>query len=95
LLQRFHCDLDPEDRLPGVVRNLDLPVRDRLHALRNIAQAAMEALSLVADLGGPTMFARIAVMRTLNRHFERVFNPERKETHWGRRNLTRERDTSA
>ena len=26
-------------------------------------QAAMEALLLVADLGGPTMFARIGVMR--------------------------------
>ena len=31
-------------------------------------QAAMEALLLVAELGGPTMFARIGVMRALNRH---------------------------
>jgi hypothetical protein len=30
-------------------------------------QAAIEALMLVADLGGPTMFARIGVMRALNR----------------------------
>ena len=37
-------------------------------------QAAMEALILVATLGGPTMFARIGVMRALNRHVERVFN---------------------
>jgi hypothetical protein len=29
-------------------------------------QAAMEALMLVAKLGGPTMFARIGVMRALN-----------------------------
>jgi hypothetical protein len=29
-------------------------------------QAAMEALILVATLGGPTMFARIGVMRALN-----------------------------
>ena len=36
-------------------------------------QAAMEALILVATLGGPTMFARIGVMRALNRHVERVF----------------------
>jgi hypothetical protein len=35
-------------------------------------QAAMEALLLVADLGGPTMFARIGVMRALNRSVERV-----------------------
>src|SRR5260370_41493534 len=37
-------------------------------------QAAVEALILVATLGGPTMFARIGVMRPLNRHVERVFN---------------------
>jgi hypothetical protein len=54
-------------------------------------QAAMEALILVATLGGPTMFARIAIMRALNRHAERVFNPSRKETHWGRHRLARDR----
>jgi hypothetical protein len=31
-------------------------------------QAAMEALLLVAESGGPTMFARIGVMRALNLH---------------------------
>nr|WP_084801865.1 hypothetical protein [Bradyrhizobium sp. Ec3.3] len=30
-------------------------------------QAAMEALILVAEQGGPTMFARIGIMRALNR----------------------------
>jgi hypothetical protein len=34
-------------------------------------QAAMEALILVATLGGPTMLARIGVMRALNRRVER------------------------
>ena len=53
-------------------------------------QAAMEALILVATLGGPTMFARIGVMRALNRHVERVFDPTRKEHHWGRRKLGRD-----
>jgi hypothetical protein len=38
-------------------------------------QAAMEALMLVATLGGPTTFARIGVMRALSRHIERVFKP--------------------
>jgi hypothetical protein len=52
--------------------------------------AAMEALILVADLGGPTMFARIGVMRALNRHVERVFNPDRKDHHWGKRKLKRD-----
>jgi hypothetical protein len=54
-------------------------------------QAAMEALILVAESGGPTMFARIGVMRALNRHVERAFNPDRKEQHWGRRRLARDR----
>jgi hypothetical protein len=31
-------------------------------------QAAMEVLILVAENGGPTMFARIGVLRALNRH---------------------------
>jgi hypothetical protein len=53
-------------------------------------QAAMEALLLVVELGGPTMFARIGMMRALNRHVEREFNPDRKETHWGRRKLERD-----
>jgi hypothetical protein len=51
----------------------------------------MEALLLVVGLGGPTMFARIGVMRALNRHVERAFNPDRKETHWGKRKLARDR----
>jgi hypothetical protein len=54
-------------------------------------QAAMEALLLVAKHNGPTMFARIGVMKALNRHMERVFNPDRKETHWGKRKLARDR----
>jgi hypothetical protein len=53
-------------------------------------QGAMEALILVATLDGPTMFARIGVMRALNRHVERVFNPDRKDTHWGKRKLKRD-----
>jgi hypothetical protein len=53
-------------------------------------QAAMEALLLVAELGGPTMFARIGIMRALNRQVERVFNPDRKDHHWGRRKPKRD-----
>jgi hypothetical protein len=47
-------------------------------------------LILVATLGGPTTFARIGVIRALNRHVERVFNPDRKDPHWGRRKLAKE-----
>ncbi len=53
-------------------------------------QAAMEALILVATSGGPTMFARIGVLRALNRKVERVFNPDRKDHQWGRRKLKRD-----
>jgi hypothetical protein len=50
----------------------------------------MEALILVAALGGPTMFARIGVMKALNRHHVREFNPKHKEPRWGRRKLKRD-----
>jgi hypothetical protein len=54
-------------------------------------QTAMEALILVAESnGGPTMMARIGVMLALNRHVERVFNPDRKDHHWGKRKLKRD-----
>jgi len=53
-------------------------------------QAAIESLMLVAESGGPTMFARIGIMRVLNRHVERVFDPSRKDKHWGRRKLKRD-----
>jgi hypothetical protein len=42
----------------------------------------MEALLLVAELDGPPMFARIGVMRALNRGHVREFNSSRKDTHW-------------
>jgi hypothetical protein len=35
------------------------------------------------------LHARIGVMRALNRHVERVFNPDRKDHHWGKRKLKR------
>jgi hypothetical protein len=39
----------------------------------------MEALLLVAEHDRPTMFARIGMMRALNRHVERVFDLSRKD----------------
>jgi hypothetical protein len=32
------------------------------------------------------MFARSGTMPALNRNVVRVFNPDRKEAHWGKRN---------
>jgi hypothetical protein len=54
-------------------------------------QAAMEARILVAEKCGPTMFARIGVMRAFNRQVERVFDTSRKPHHWGKRKLARDR----
>jgi hypothetical protein len=36
------------------------------------------------------MLPRIGVMQALNRHVERVFNPDRKDTHSGKRKLKRD-----
>lgn len=52
-------------------------------------QAAMEALILVATLGRPTMFARIGVLRALNRKVERTFTG-RKARSWAPRKLKRD-----
>ena len=52
-------------------------------------QAAIEALMLVVELSGPPMFARIGVMRALNRGHVREFT-ESKGHHWGRRKLKRD-----
>jgi hypothetical protein len=52
-------------------------------------QTAIEIL-LVVKQNGPTMLARMGFMKALNRRVERVFNPDRKQTHWGQRKLKRD-----
>jgi hypothetical protein len=52
-------------------------------------QTAIEVL-LLCSRGGPTMMARIGVMKALNRNVPRVFNPDRKDHHWGKRKLKRD-----
>jgi hypothetical protein len=34
--------------------------------------------------------ARIATLRSIHRNEVRVFNPDRKDTHWGKRKLKRD-----
>jgi hypothetical protein len=53
-------------------------------------QAAVEALLLVVELNGPTMMARIGLLRALNRNVRREFDTSRKDTHWGRRKIKRD-----
>jgi hypothetical protein len=52
-------------------------------------QTAIELL-LLCSRGDPTMMARIGVTKALNRNVPRVFNPDRKDTHWGKRKLKRD-----
>ena len=52
-------------------------------------KTAIEVLMLCSR-GGDLMLARIGVMRALNRGVERVFNPDRKDTHWGKRKFKRD-----
>ena len=52
-------------------------------------QAAVEALLLVVELNGPTMMARIGMLRALNRNVVRELDSSRKDTHWGKHKLKR------
>jgi hypothetical protein len=55
-------------------------------------QTAMEALILVAERNGPTMLARIGMMKALHRNDPaREFNSSRKDPHWGKRKLKRDK----
>jgi hypothetical protein len=56
-----------------------------------IVLTAAELITSAAEHGGPIEFARIATLRAINRHVERLFDPSRKEAHWGKRKLARER----
>jgi hypothetical protein len=55
-----------------------------------IVLTAAELITSAAEHGGPIEFARIATLRAINRHVERLFDPSRKETHWGKRKLKRD-----
>lgn len=54
-------------------------------------QIASEMLTQAAEENGPMEFARIATLKAINRHHVRVFNPDRKDPHWGKRKLKRDR----
>jgi hypothetical protein len=62
-------------------RDVRAPEPDQVAALVRITAGSR---------GGDAMLARIGVMKALNRHVERVFDPDRKETHWGKRKLKRD-----
>ena len=54
-------------------------------------QTAIDMLMKAADFGESyLMFARIGMLQALHRHVKRVFNPDRKDHHWGKRKLKRD-----
>jgi hypothetical protein len=53
-------------------------------------QTAIEYLIGAAEYRDYMMHARIAALRALNRHVDRTFNPDRKDTQWGKRELKRD-----
>jgi hypothetical protein len=58
------------------------------HDMPTVTTAA-ELLSLAAEHGGPTEFARIATLQALNRHHVQQYT-DRNDPHWGRRKIQRE-----
>ena len=54
-------------------------------------QTAVACLIGAAEGRDFLMHSRIGMLRALNRNTERVFNPDRKDTHWAKRKLARDR----
>jgi hypothetical protein len=91
--QRFFDPIMLPSRKPLVTLRDAAPYITKLPKAEHNAeewQAAMQALLLVAEHDGPTMFARIGIMRALNRGHVREFDTSRKDKHWGRRKLARD-----
>jgi hypothetical protein len=53
-------------------------------------QTAAHCVTQAAERGGPMIFAQMGMLRAIHRHRERVFDPDRKEHHWGKRKLKRD-----
>jgi hypothetical protein len=64
-----------------------VPRKDRNHPK---VLTAATILTNAAEGRDFMMHARIAALQALNRHVERVYNSDRKETHWGKRKLVRD-----
>jgi hypothetical protein len=52
---------------------------------------AIQMLIEAAEDRGPVLFAKMGMDRALNRKVKDVINPDRKDTHWGKRKLARDR----
>ena len=79
--QRFFDPIILEGREPLVT------LRDAAHYITKLPKAEHDAEEWQAAM----LFARIGVMKALNRNFERTLT-DRKEMHWGKRKLKLKRD---
>jgi hypothetical protein len=52
--------------------------------------SAADHLTRSAEQNYPMFFARAATLQAIHRNRERVFNPDRKDHHWGKRKLKRD-----
>jgi hypothetical protein len=73
------------DAIRHLAQIIPKPEGDMLEVL-----TASDLLTQAAEHDGPVEFARIATLQAINRHVERVFDPSRKDTHWGKRKLKRD-----
>jgi len=73
------------DAIRHLAQLIPKPEGDMLKVL-----TASDLLTQAAEHDGPVEFARIATLQVINRHVERVFDPSRKDTHWGMRKLKRD-----
>jgi hypothetical protein len=64
-----------------------VPKAEREHPAVTVAA---DHLTRAAEQGYPMFFARPATLQAIYRNVKRVFNPDRKDPHWGRRKLKRD-----
>ena len=66
---------------------MKLPKAEQQH---DAWQTAVACLIGAAEGRDFLMYARVDMLRALNRNVERVFNPDRKDMHWGGAKLKRD-----
>jgi hypothetical protein len=64
-----------------------VPKAERKHPAVVIAA---DHLTRAAEQNYSMIFARMATLQAIHRHHKQVFNPDRKDTHWGKRKLKRD-----
>jgi hypothetical protein len=53
------------------------------HTIEKV-QTAAHLVTRAAEHGGPMIFAQMGMLQAIHRRHTREFNPDRKDTHWGR-----------